>query len=132
MPPGVLNIITTSRAGDIAEKILHDKRLRKLSFTGSTQVGRLLLREAADQVLSCSMELGGNAPFIVCDDADLAGALDGAMIAKMRNGGEACTSANRFYIQHAALQGFHRRHGGADVKAQAGRRHAIPKPRWAP
>jgi succinate-semialdehyde dehydrogenase/glutarate-semialdehyde dehydrogenase len=80
--------------------------VRKLSFTGSTRVGRGLLREAADQVLSCSMELGGNAPFIVCDDADLSAALDGAMIAKMRNGGEACTAANRFYVQRGLYQAF--------------------------
>ena len=106
VPPGVVNVITTSRAGDIAKKILHDPRLRKLSFTGSTQVGRALLREAADQVLPCSMELGGNAPFIVCDDADMSAALDGAMLAKMRNGGEACTSANRFYVQHAVYKAF--------------------------
>ena len=103
---GVGNILTTSRAGDVAKKILHDPRVRKLSFTGSTAVGRALLREAADQVLSCSMELGGNAPFIVCDDADLAAALDGAMLAKMRNGGEACTSANRFYVQRSLYKAF--------------------------
>ena len=106
VPAGVVNIITTSQAGDIAKKILHDPRVRKLSFTGSTAVGRALLREAADQVLSCSMELGGNAPFIVCDDADLSAALDGAMLAKMRNGGEACTSANRFYIQRGLYKAF--------------------------
>ena len=106
VPPGVVNILTTSRAGDVAKKILHDPRLRKLSFTGSTAVGRALLRESADQVLSCSMELGGNAPFIVCDDADLAAALDGAMLAKMRNGGEACTSANRFYVQRGIYKNF--------------------------
>jgi succinate-semialdehyde dehydrogenase/glutarate-semialdehyde dehydrogenase len=106
VPPGVLNIVTTSRPGDIANAVLHDARARKLSFTGSTEVGRRLLREGADQVLSCSMELGGNAPFIVCDDADLAAALDGAMIAKMRNGGEACTSANRFYVQRGVYKPF--------------------------
>jgi succinate-semialdehyde dehydrogenase/glutarate-semialdehyde dehydrogenase len=106
VPPGVVNILTTSRPGDIARTILHDPRVRKLSFTGSTQVGRWLLREAADRVLSCSMELGGNAPFIVCDDADLSAALDGAMIAKMRNGGEACTSANRFYVQRGLYKPF--------------------------
>jgi succinate-semialdehyde dehydrogenase / glutarate-semialdehyde dehydrogenase len=106
VPAGVVNLITTTRAGDIAKKILHDPRVRKLSFTGSTAVGRALLREAADQVLSCSMELGGNAPFIVCDDADLAAALDGAMLAKMRNGGEACTSANRFYVQRGLYKSF--------------------------
>jgi succinate-semialdehyde dehydrogenase/glutarate-semialdehyde dehydrogenase len=80
--------------------------VRKLSFTGSTQVGRILLKEAADQVISCSMELGGNAPFIVFDDADLDKALDGAMVAKMRNGGEACTAANRIYCQRGIAQAF--------------------------
>jgi succinate-semialdehyde dehydrogenase/glutarate-semialdehyde dehydrogenase len=106
VPAGVVNIVTTSRAGDVCGKILHDPRLRKLSFTGSTEVGRLLLRQAADQVLSCSMELGGNAPFIVCADASLTDALDGAMTAKMRNGGEACTSANRFYVERGLYKNF--------------------------
>ncbi len=86
--------------------MLHDARVRKLSFTGSTEVGRKLLKEAADQVINCSMELGGNAPFVVFDDADLDAALDGAMIAKMRNGGEACTAANRFYVQEGILDAF--------------------------
>ncbi|MEO7077555.1 MAG: aldehyde dehydrogenase family protein, partial [Rhodococcus sp. (in: high G+C Gram-positive bacteria)] len=85
---------------------LHDPRVRKLSFTGSTEVGRVLLREAADQVVNCSMELGGNAPFLVFDDADLSAALDGAMIAKMRNAGEACTAANRFYVHESLAQEF--------------------------
>ncbi len=106
VPAGVLNVITTTKAGEVAKKILHDPRVRKLSFTGSTQVGRMLLKEAADQILSCSMELGGNAPFIVCADANLKDALDGAMLAKMRNGGEACTAANRFYVQRALYQPF--------------------------
>jgi succinate-semialdehyde dehydrogenase/glutarate-semialdehyde dehydrogenase len=106
VPPGVVNIITTSRAGDIAKTVMQDLRVRKLSFTGSTAVGRWLLHEAAERVLSCSMELGGNAPFIVCDDADLSAALDGAMLAKMRNGGEACTSANRFYVQRGIYKQF--------------------------
>ena len=97
MPAGVVNVLTTSRSGATVGAMLHDPRVRKLSFTGSTEVGRTLLEEAADQVLNCSMELGGNAPFLVFDDADLDAALDGAMIAKMRNGGEACTAANRFY-----------------------------------
>ncbi|WP_147695458.1 aldehyde dehydrogenase family protein, partial [Vogesella mureinivorans] len=88
VPDGVVNVITTAKAGDTVSAMLHDARVRKLSFTGSTEVGRRLLHEAADQVISCSMELGGNAPVIVFDDADLDTALDGAMIAKMRNGGE--------------------------------------------
>ena len=106
VPPGVVNVITTTKAGDVAAKILHDPRVRKLSFTGSTAVGRRLLKEAADQVISSSMELGGNAPFIVCADANLKDALDGAMLAKMRNGGEACTAANRFYVQRGLYKAF--------------------------
>ena len=89
--------------------MLHDPRVRKLSFTGSTEVGRVLLREAADQVVNCSMELGGNAPFLVFEDADLDAAVDGAMIAKMRNGGEACTAANRFYVHADVADEFSRR-----------------------
>ena len=104
--PGVMNLITTTQSPAIARKILHDPRVRKLSFTGSTAAGRLLLKEAADQVISCSMELGGNAPFIVCGDANLNDALDGAMLAKMRNGGEACTAANRFYVQRGHYKAF--------------------------
>src|SRR4051794_28388996 len=106
IPAGVVNVITTREPGPLVSALLHDPRVRKLSFTGSTRVGRLLLREAADQVINCSMELGGNAPFIVLADADLTAALDGAMIAKMRNGGEACTAANRFYIQRGVYQKF--------------------------
>jgi len=106
VPDGVVNVITTSRAGATVSAMLHDPRVRKLSFTGSTEVGRKLLHEAADTIVSCSMELGGNAPFIVFDDADLEAALDGAMIAKMRNGGEACTAANRFYVQEGILEAF--------------------------
>lgn len=99
VPPGVVNVITTSKPAEITNTILQDPRVRKLSFTGSTGVGRTLLAEAAKSVVSCSMELGGNAPFLVFDDADLEAALDGAMIAKMRNAGEACTAANRFIVQ---------------------------------
>lgn len=106
VPDGVVNVITTSRSGATVSAMLHDPRIRKLSFTGSTEVGRKLLHEAADNVISCSMELGGNAPFIVFDDADLEAALDGAMIAKMRNGGEACTAANRFYVQSGIADAF--------------------------
>jgi succinate-semialdehyde dehydrogenase/glutarate-semialdehyde dehydrogenase len=106
VPAGVVNVITTGRAGPTISAMLHDSRVRKLSFTGSTEVGRKLLREAADQVISCSMELGGNAPFIVFDDADLDLAIEGAMVAKMRNGGEACTAANRFYVQRGIAEAF--------------------------
>ncbi|WP_430709524.1 NAD-dependent succinate-semialdehyde dehydrogenase [Mesorhizobium captivum] len=106
MPPGVVNVITTSSPGPVTAAMLADARVRKLSFTGSTGVGRVLLAEAAKHVISCSMELGGNAPFIVFDDADLEAALDGAMIAKMRNAGEACTAANRLYVQAGIHDAF--------------------------
>jgi succinate-semialdehyde dehydrogenase/glutarate-semialdehyde dehydrogenase len=89
--------------------MLRDPRVRKLSFTGSTEVGRVLLRQAADQVVNTSMELGGNAPFVVFADADLDAALDGAMIAKMRNAGEACTAANRIYVEAPIAEEFGRR-----------------------
>ena len=106
VPAGVVNVLTTSHSGSLVSTLLHDRRVRKLSFTGSTEVGRALLREAADNIVNCSMELGGNAPFIVFDDANLDEALDGAMIAKMRNGGEACTAANRFYVQRGPFDRF--------------------------
>ncbi|MHC6219536.1 NAD-dependent succinate-semialdehyde dehydrogenase [Arthrobacter sp. MMS24-S77] len=102
VPGGVVNVITTSSTSLVVNKLLHDPRVRKLSFTGSTEVGRVLLHEAADQVIKCSMELGGNAPFIVLADADLDKALEGVMVAKMRNGGQACTAANRIYV-HSSL-----------------------------
>ena len=108
VPAGVVNVYTTSKSGKTVSAMLHDPRVRKLSFTGSTEVGRRLLHEAADTVISCSMELGGNAPFIVFDDADIDAALDGAMVAKMRNGGEACTAANRFYVQRGVAEKFSR------------------------
>jgi succinate-semialdehyde dehydrogenase/glutarate-semialdehyde dehydrogenase len=98
LPPGVLNIVTSSSSGSVAAPIISDPRLRKLSFTGSTEVGRKLIEQSAENVLKVSMELGGNAPFLVFDDADLDAAVDGAMVAKMRNIGEACTSANRFHV----------------------------------
>ncbi|MGB3339770.1 MAG: NAD-dependent succinate-semialdehyde dehydrogenase [Devosia sp.] len=109
VPDGVVNVLTTRRSGPLVSAMLHDSRVRKLSFTGSTEVGRRLLHEAADTVISCSMELGGNAPFIVFDDADLDAAIEGAMIAKMRNGGEACTAANRFLVQRGIAPVFSRR-----------------------
>ncbi|MDX6637105.1 MAG: succinate-semialdehyde dehydrogenase / glutarate-semialdehyde dehydrogenase [Solirubrobacterales bacterium] len=98
LPPGVLNVITSSSSSAVAGPIIGDSRLRKLSFTGSTEVGRKLIAQAADGVLRVSMELGGNAPFVVFEDADLDAAVEGAMVAKMRNVGEACTSANRFHV----------------------------------
>ncbi|WP_225783444.1 NAD-dependent succinate-semialdehyde dehydrogenase [Xenophilus sp. Marseille-Q4582] len=106
VPPGVVNVLTTSDPGPLTAAMLADPRVRKLSFTGSTGVGRTLLAEAAKHVISCSMELGGNAPFIVFDDADLEAALDGAMVAKMRNAGEACTAANRLYVQAGIHDAF--------------------------
>lgn len=109
VPDGVLNVVPSRRSGAVVSAMLHDPRVRKLSFTGSTEVGRVLLREAADQVVNTSMELGGNAPFLVFADADLDAALDGAMVAKMRNAGEACTAANRFYVEAAVAEEFSRR-----------------------
>jgi len=106
VPAGVVNVVPSKSSGAVVAAMLDDPRVRKLSFTGSTEVGRLLLAAAAPTVVSCSMELGGNAPFLVFDDADLDAALDGAMIAKMRNGGEACTAANRFYVQAGIAADF--------------------------
>ena len=106
VPAGVVNVLPSRRSGPVVGAMLHDPRVRKLSFTGSTEVGRGLLHQAADCVVSCSMELGGNAPFIVFDDADIEAAVAGAMIAKMRNGGEACTAANRFLVQRGIAADF--------------------------
>ena len=106
LPPGVLNVVTTSSAGEAMGPLIADPRLRKLSFTGSTGVGRALMAQAADNVLRVSMELGGNAPFVVFEDASLDAALDGAMVAKMRNMGEACTAANRFYVHESLAAEF--------------------------
>jgi succinate-semialdehyde dehydrogenase/glutarate-semialdehyde dehydrogenase len=109
LPEGVLNVVTTSAAGAVMEPVIRDGRARKLSFTGSTAVGRRLLEQCAEKVLRTSMELGGNAPFLVFDDADLDAAVEGAMQAKMRNIGEACTAANRFYVQRGVAEEFARR-----------------------
>jgi succinate-semialdehyde dehydrogenase/glutarate-semialdehyde dehydrogenase len=111
LPPGVLNVITTSKSAAVTGPLFADSRLRKLSFTGSTEVGRGLLQKAAGHVLRTSMELGGNAPFLIFDDADLDDAVDGAMVAKMRNMGEACTSANRFYVAADIAEEFAARLG---------------------
>ncbi len=111
LPPGVLNVVNTTDADGTTGPVIADPRLRKLSFTGSTDVGKSLIRAASEQVLRVSMELGGNAPFLVFADADLDAALDGAMLAKMRNGGEACTSANRFYVQRDIAEGNRRSAG---------------------
>jgi succinate-semialdehyde dehydrogenase/glutarate-semialdehyde dehydrogenase len=119
LPDGVLNVVTTSRAGEVCEPLLCGERseagvppaggwgrIRKLSFTGSTAVGRLLLAQCADSIVRTSMELGGNAPFIVFEDADLEVAVEGAMLAKMRNMGEACTAANRFFVHRSVAEEF--------------------------
>ncbi|MGO4536557.1 NAD-dependent succinate-semialdehyde dehydrogenase [Leifsonia sp. 2MCAF36] len=109
LPGGVLNVVTTTTSGKVSAPIIADSRLRKLSFTGSTEVGRKLLQQASENVLRTSMELGGNAPFVVFDDADLDRAIDGAMLAKFRNIGEACTAANRFIVHEAVADEFARR-----------------------
>ena len=109
LPAGVVNVVTTTRTAPVSEAILRDPRLRKLSFTGSTPVGRTLLAQAADGVLRTSMELGGNAPFVVFEDADLDAAVDGAIAAKFRNIGQACTAANRFVVHRSVAEEFARR-----------------------
>jgi succinate-semialdehyde dehydrogenase / glutarate-semialdehyde dehydrogenase len=109
LPAGALNIITTSKSGPTTGPLIEDVRLRKLSFTGSTEVGRTLIEASAKNVLKVSMELGGNAPFLIFDDADLDSAVDGALLAKMRNIGEACTSANRFHVAEPVREEFERR-----------------------
>ncbi|MGD8194261.1 NAD-dependent succinate-semialdehyde dehydrogenase [Herbiconiux sp. P18] len=109
LPAGVLNIVTTSHSSAVSEPIIADPRLRKLSFTGSTPVGRTLMKQASENVLRTSMELGGNAPFVVFGDADLDKAVDGAMAAKFRNIGQACTAANRFIVHSSVAVEFSRR-----------------------
>jgi succinate-semialdehyde dehydrogenase / glutarate-semialdehyde dehydrogenase len=109
LPGGVVNVLTTSSSGSTTGPLIEDPRLRKLSFTGSTEVGRNLIAAAAPNVLKVSMELGGNAPFLIFDDADLDAAVDGALLAKMRNMGEACTSANRFHVAEPVREEFARR-----------------------
>jgi succinate-semialdehyde dehydrogenase / glutarate-semialdehyde dehydrogenase len=109
LPAGVLNVITSKRSGAVIEPLLKDPRTRKLSFTGSTEVGRRLIEQSAKQILRVSMELGGNAPFLVFEDADLDAAVDGAVLAKMRNVGEACTAANRFHVHDSVAEEFARR-----------------------
>ncbi len=106
VPAGVVNVIPSRRSGPVVSAMLHDPRVRVVSFTGSTEVGRKLLHEAADNILKPAMELGGNAPFIVFEDADIDAAIEGAMIAKMRNMGEACTAANRFYVHEKVHDEF--------------------------
>ena len=109
VPAGVVNILPSRKSGAVVGAMLDDPAVRKLSFTGSTEVGRILLANASTTVVNCSMELGGNAPFLVFADADMDAAIDGAMLAKMRNGGEACTAANRFYVHASVAAEFSRR-----------------------
>ena len=106
VPPGVVNVIPSRNSSVISNTILSDERVRKVSFTGSTEVGRTLLSKAGERVVNCSMELGGNAPFIVLDDADMKVAIDSAMVAKMRNAGESCIGANRFYVHSSIVDEF--------------------------
>jgi succinate-semialdehyde dehydrogenase/glutarate-semialdehyde dehydrogenase len=106
LPPGVLNVVTTAKSGATMGPLIKDARLRKLSFTGSTEVGRSLVAQASDQLLRVSMELGGNAPFLIFEDADIDAAVEGAMLAKMRNIGEACTAANRFHVAEPVADAF--------------------------
>jgi succinate-semialdehyde dehydrogenase/glutarate-semialdehyde dehydrogenase len=109
LPGGVLNLVTASSSGRTMAPLIQDQRLRKLSFTGSTEVGRTLMKQASDNLLRLSMELGGNAPFIVFEDADIDDAVKGAMVAKMRNIGEACTAANRFHVANSVADEFARK-----------------------
>jgi succinate-semialdehyde dehydrogenase/glutarate-semialdehyde dehydrogenase len=106
IPAGVFNIVTSSRASEIGKEFCENPAVRKITFTGSTEVGRILLRQAADQVMKCSMELGGNAPFIVFDDADLDAAVEGAILCKFRNNGQTCVCANRIYVQAGVYDAF--------------------------
>ncbi len=106
LPKGVLSVLPTSNPGPVSAALIDDGRLRKLTFTGSTGVGKALVKQSADKLLRTSMELGGNAPFIVFDDADVDAAVDGAILAKMRNGGEACTAANRFHVANSVREEF--------------------------
>ncbi len=120
LPEGVLSIIPSSRSSDIGKEFCENHKVRKLTFTGSTDVGRILLRQAADQVMKCSMELGGNAPFIVFDDADLDAAVEGALISKYRNNGQTCVCANRLYVQAGVYDEFAKKLLGAVQKMTVG------------
>jgi succinate-semialdehyde dehydrogenase/glutarate-semialdehyde dehydrogenase len=120
LPAGILSVITSERASDIGKEFCENPVVRKLTFTGSTEVGRILLRQAADQVMKCSMELGGNAPFIVFDDADLDKAVEGAMVSKFRNNGQTCVCANRIYVQSGVYDAFAEKLRAAVAKSQVG------------
>jgi succinate-semialdehyde dehydrogenase/glutarate-semialdehyde dehydrogenase len=120
LPPGVVNVVTTADPGPAVAALLADPRVRKLSFTGSTPIGRSLLHHSAERVVNTSLELGGNAPFLVLDDADLDAAVEGAMIAKMRNGGQACTAANRFLVHPSVADDFAARLGARMAALRVG------------
>ena len=120
VPKGLFSIVTSSRSSDIGKEFCENPHIRKLTFTGSTEVGRILLRQAADQVLKCSMELGGNAPFIVFDDADLDAAVEGAMASKFRNNGQTCVCANRIYVQAGVYDAFADKLAAAVEKLRVG------------
>jgi succinate-semialdehyde dehydrogenase/glutarate-semialdehyde dehydrogenase len=120
LPPGVFNVLPSNRSSEVVPAILADDRVRKLSFTGSTEVGRSLLEHAAKRVVNCSMELGGNAPFIVFGDADLDDAVAGLMVAKMRNGGQSCIAANRIYVEASVAEDFAARFTAAMAAVKVG------------
>ncbi len=120
IPAGVFNVVPSSRASEAGREFCENPKIRKLTFTGSTEVGRILLKQAADQVLKCSMELGGNAPFIVFDDADLDAAVEGAMICKFRNNGQTCVCANRIYVQAGVYDAFAEKLAAAVAKLNVG------------
>ena len=119
-PKGVVNVLTTSKSSEIISTIMKDQRVKTVSFTGSTYVGKILLHQAADSVMRCSMELGGNAPFVVLEGANVDSAVAGAMVAKMRNGGAACTAANRFYIHESVSKEFSQKFGAALAALKVG------------
>ena len=119
-PKGVVNVLTTSKSSEIISTIMSDQRVKTVSFTGSTYVGKILLHQAADSVMRCSMELGGNAPFVVLEGANVDSAVAGAMVAKMRNGGAACTAANRFYIHESVSKEFSQKFGDALAALKVG------------
>ncbi len=120
IPAGVFNVVPSSRASEVGKEFCENPAVRKLTFTGSTEVGRILLRQAADQVMKCSMELGGNAPFIVFDDADLDAAVEGAMLCKFRNNGQTCVCANRIYVQDGVYDAFAEKLAAAVAKLNVG------------
>ena len=120
VPPGVVNVLPSNRSAEAVPVILRDPRVRKVSFTGSTEVGRILLAQAAENIVSSSMELGGNSPFLVLEDADVGAAVEGAMVAKMRNGGQSCIAANRFYAHAAVADEFTRMFSAAMSRVRVG------------